>query len=247
MIFGKSIVRPVHAVTVALLLLAACASGQKTQIVTASSDSDIIIEQAIIETAAERSGRHLFDRYQHPEGSKPLAVKTAQGAIPDTCRATFDFVVIPAEELAFPTGEDPQRDSLIAYAIGKATGSIMLGRHYRIELSPSGDRVRSIKSSTRECTIMPMAKLTKSTGIDRRYAQGPTEFDVFLSLLHGTAYRVRTEMGTWKIDRGEAKLIALDPAYRVKPSGLIQCQMPQGYRLTTTEAACRSGGGTIVK
>jgi hypothetical protein len=177
------------------------------------------------------------------------AIETAAAAIKDRCEVPYQFVLIPGRLVPFPVQQIPLagRDSILLYALGETSmDQVILGRHYRVELSPDGGTVRSVVPSTKDCVIISTASLSGASAIDHQLSRGPTEFHVFLSLLHRTKFRVRTALGVWSIDDGTVDLIAADSNYEPAKSTLVDCNMPGGWKLTTTEAACRSNGGAIL-
>jgi hypothetical protein len=172
-------------------------------------------------------------------------------AVKDRCEATYRVVFISVRKSGVPSQIVPldNPDDILAYVIGAVAGKQqgMLGRHYRIDLSPDGKTVRSVAASTEDCTVMPLSALKQAPYITHRLSNGPTEFHVFLSLLHNAKFRVRAPIGIFEIDEGEASPVALDPAYRPEKATLKDCKLPgDASTFRTTEKACRGAGGQIL-
>jgi len=207
----------------------------------------IQLEAASLTTTARLLGRALFGSYRDPQVDNSevaqTALKTATAAVRDLCEASYQAILIrrPGVPLEPP-------DTILAYLIGDVPGDqdVMLGRHYRVELSPDGKTVRSIVPSTMECTYLLLSNLTEARYITHPLSPGATEFHVFLTLLHKTKFRVRTAMGIWEIDNGDVRLRAVDPTYTPKPILMRDCLLPNGTKFATTEARCRDAGGSVL-
>lgn len=241
-----------QSIAILLLMCAACTEGKSEK-----AGSPVRIAAARVATLAvnpEFLGHLLYDTYQEhaadSTGTRETAIQTADAAIKDRCDLPYAFVVIPGRSVAFPIQQIPLagRDSTMVYAIADAgSDKLVLGRHYRVEVDSSGRTVRSAVASTNDCLAMSNSELADAGAIVHNLSDGPTEFHVFLSLLHETSLRVRTPSGLWIIDRGKVHLARPNPNYRPEEPGLVSCGMPGGWTMTTTEASCRSNGGTIIK
>jgi hypothetical protein len=214
----------------------------------------IIGEAASQATRAQFLGRVLFrnysDRRIDDSETGRAAVKAATAAVTDRCKGSYRVVLVSAHSSGIPSQIVPLEnpDDILAYVIGEPPGAqqVMLGRHYRVDLSPDGKTVRSIAASTADCAVMALSALTHAPYIRHRLTNGPTEFHVFLSLLHKAKFRVHAPIGIFEIDNGEVTPAALDPAYRPETVALKDCKLPNSTTtFRTTEAACRKAGGTV--
>ena len=244
-----------YSVIVLVFLCQSCAGNENARPASGSagSRSEAIAESSALVVSAEMLGALLFERYQQGAAAGSAvdrsAIATATGKIDDRCGLSHDVVLIPASQVPFPVQQIHLKDrsGLLAYVIGKSRDSqtIVLGPHYRFELEPDGSAVRSVVRSTPGCVSRPRSDLG-GPPIDMRPAKAPTEFDVFLSLLHKARFRLRTAIGTWEVDNGAIDLVAGDPAYRPDTNALIDCRLPDGAKITTTATACQNSGGTIL-
>jgi hypothetical protein len=194
--------------------------------------------------------KNYADRRVDDSEAGRAAVKAATDAVTDRCAGSYRVVLVSARESGIPGSIIPLEDSddILAYVIGELPGTlqVMLGRHYRVELSPDGKTVRSIAASTQDCTVMSLPELTHAPYIRHRLTNGPTEFHVFLSLLHKARFRVRAPIGIFEIDNGDVEPAALDPAFRPAKVTLKDCKLPNSATpFRTTEAACRKAGGEV--
>jgi len=205
----------------------------------------IQLEAVVLITNAELMGRALFGSYmsrQPDDGAATQAAKdTALAAATDRCKTPYRAIRV--------RGYVPnvtQVDSIVIYLIGDASKqSVMLGRHYRVELSPDGKTVRSVVVSAKDCSELNLAALTGAQYIVNPLSSAPTEFHVFLNLLYKAKFRVRSAMGVWEIDNGEVKPLAFDPNYQPEKITVKDCVLPDGSRFATTETACRKTGGIV--
>lgn len=207
-----------------------------------------MLEAVTLEANAIFLGRALFGRYRDLQVDNSevaqTALKTAMAAVRDPCEASYRAVLLrrPGVPLEPP-------DSILVYVIGEVSEDqgAMLGRHYRVQLSPDGKTVRSLLPSTRDCTYLSVSNLTDARYITHPLSPGATEFHVFLSLLYKMKFRVHTAMAIWEIDNGDIEPLAIDPTYRPKQIIIKDCQFLGGTRFATTEEACRKAGGTVLE
>jgi len=243
------------ALVVSFAAVCAVARAQDSSTSATGLRQQIMAEAASLIVRANVLGRALFksysdDRVDDSEAAR-AAVKAAMAAVKDRCQASYRVVLVSVRKIGIPSQIVPldNPDDILAYVIGAAPGKQqgMLGRHYRIDLSPDGKTVRSVAASTEDCVVMPLPALTQAPYITHRLSNGPTEFHVFLSLLLNAKFRVRAPIGIFEIDNGKASPVALDPAYRPEKTTLKDCKLPgDTSTFRTTEKACRGAGGQIL-
>jgi hypothetical protein len=236
-------------------LCQSCAAHTDSRTVASSTSSraETVAESATLTVNAEMLGQLLFERYEQRGAAASArdrnAVSIVNASINDGCGWTREVVLIPSSQVPFPTQQIHLKDrsGLLAYAIGSVSDSqaVVLGAHYRFELEPDGTAVRSVVQSMPGCASRPRSELSGAS-IDVRPAKAPSEFDVFLSLLHKATFRLRTTMGVWEVDNGALNLVTADPTYQPDTNGLIDCRLPDGAKITTTAVACQGSGGTIL-
>lgn len=191
----------VHRLWVALMVLCWLpAHGQQISI-----PNDLACEVAL----SERLGLALFESYRaahaSPSSTPNQTASLAEAAIGDRCEGPYNTFIVK--------GANTQ-DPLLAYVVGTPDTStgIMVGRHYRVELSPDGGEVLAVSSSTRSCLFIP-AQLVPPGGrpaavsVSHMLSSAPNEFHVFLSLLHGKPIYVGTDRATWKVDGARVSLV----------------------------------------
>jgi hypothetical protein len=212
-------------------------------------------ELASLILSSDRLGRALFA--QHHASSKDdkalarIAWKTAMAAVgTELCEGSYDVVLISGSSVPILPNLIPLSapDNILAYLIGWGSGDqpVMLGRSFRVELTPDGRTAHSVVASTRTCTYTSLASLEDARDIGDGLGKAPTEFHVFLSLVHQAKFRVRTEIGLFEIDNGTIHVLALDPAYKPEVAAMQDCQLKNGTTFRTTEKACRGADGTVL-
>ena len=248
------VLRWVFALIVAVASIGATARSQESGTSSTVLREQILSEVATLVVRAEFLGRLLFRTYSDgpvdDSDAGRTAMKAAAAAVKDRCAGSYRVVLVSTRDSGMPSQEIPldNPDDILAYVIGEMPGEqqVMLGRHYRVELSPDGKTVRSVAASTEDCTVMPLSALTHAPYIRHRLTHGPTEFHVFLSLLHKAKFRVRAPIGIFEIDNGAVGDSALDPAYRPETVTLKDCKLPNDkITFRTTGAACRKAGGEV--
>lgn len=154
---------------------------------------------------AERVGRSLFLAFNKADPSvSPTiakAVAAAEAKSVEHCNVPYRRVVIPSGE---ETGS-----SLYVFLIGTPppTVGIMGGRHFRIEVASSTDEVIAVKPSTVSCFFIPRMSEAEALGkkpvaafMSHLLSSVPTEFHVFMSMLHQTPFYVATSTGDWIVE-----------------------------------------------
>lgn len=240
----------------AFAVVGAAARAQDSGAPSAALRQQIRAEAASQIVRADMLGRLLFKTYANPKAddsdSGRAAVAAARAVVKDDCAASYRVVLLSGRDLGMPTNMIPleSADGILAYVIGEKPGKqeVMLGRHYRVELTPDGKTVRSATASTENCLVMSLAALKAAPYIWNGLSNGPTEFHVFLSLLHKAKFRVRAPNGIFALDNGQIDVVGLDPAYRPAKVTLKDCKLPNDKStFRTTETACRGAGGEVVQ
>lgn len=219
---------------------------------TKAEKSQIIAEIASLESTADILGHLIFEKYQEEPTDElyQTASKTALAAVSDLCDATYRVIVFAPRHTGIPSNilslEGP--DDLLAYVIGTAKGlhRVMVGRHYRVDLSSDGKIAHSVLVLHDNCDSPSKQALSEAKYVADTLYHGPTEVHVFLSLLHSMKFRVRTVIGLWEIDRGQINFLAKDLSYRPEKVALKDCKLPNGTSFATTELACRKAGGEVL-
>jgi hypothetical protein len=198
---------------VGLAALAATAAGctmpQKAQ--QAPTQAPPSQQQAVampvdLQTAvqdAELWGHALYGSYTAPAAANDKAVEraiaTVHQSVKDHCSGTYRAVAV------MPPGAP--KDRIVIYDIGEAPASqgIMLGRHYRVEMTLDGKGVLLGEPSTTGCVILPPAAANAASlsAITHDLSPAPNEYHVFLSLMYGRSLEVVTEAGRWLVERGK--------------------------------------------
>jgi hypothetical protein len=183
-----------------MLVLAACSGPPGAPAVTAATPQPHEVSGEIERAAIW--GRALYDSYSAAPApaTAPVeaAVATAQAAPRDLCTgAAYRAVVV--QSASAPV------DTIVVYVIGEPVASkeIMIGRHYRVEVSGDGRTVKSIVPSTKSCITLgsaPSGTTVVGGVVTHILSPTPTEFHVFASLLHGVPISVGTRTGIWDVD-----------------------------------------------
>lgn len=169
------------------LLLAACAKTPTppTPAVPSARDSAVIAE-------SEANGLALYKAFVRREtSSDSLVVQAAAKKIKNFCE--FEYAPVVVSE-SVPT----------VYFIAKApAGSVVLGRHFKVV-------DMQITLSTDGCLEIAPPPDQKLAGIGSTYLRGtvPSEFHVFLSLLHDKPVFVHTQFGRWKVEDGQISVLS---------------------------------------
>ena len=247
-----SVFRRVLTLTQALAITSIVAVAHADDGPTTQEKSQIIAEIASLETSADILGHLVFQKYQEKPADElyQIASKTALAAVSDLCDAKYRVIVFPLRQTGIPSNiislKSP--DDLLAYVIGTAKGlhRVMVGRHYRVDLSSDGKMAHSVLVLHNNCDSLSKQALSKAKYVAETVSHGPTEAHVFLSLLHSMKFRVRTVIGLWEIDRGQINFLAKDLSYRPEKVALKDCRLPNGTSFATTELACRKAGGEVL-
>ncbi len=154
---------------------------------------------------SESLGAALFKAFgelHNSESKIPSGLVTlAESAVRDRCDGPYRTLLVRVS--------DAGSESLFAYVIGvpdTSTG-VMVGRHFRVELDAVGGTVRSVFASTKSCLFIP-AKLVPPGGspvgafMSHILSATPSEFHVFLSLLHSRPMFVGTDRAIWNVENG---------------------------------------------
>lgn len=153
---------------------------------------------------AEAWGRAVFDAYKATTKVSNLAtdsaLSTAANAATDKCKGKYRAVVVA------PPGMPADR--IAVYYIGtvpKEQG-LMIGRHYRVDVSGDGKTALSVAPSTTTCLVLPPQPSGNEktiTLIKHSLTPAPSEFHVFLSLLSREPLFVGTKSGVWQVKDGK--------------------------------------------
>jgi hypothetical protein len=187
-----------------LALLSSAAFGQRSEI-----PKELVPDVQ----RAERVGASLFRAFQEPESSvlsPNLAKAKALADIVqlDRCNVPYRLVAIPQGDIA--------SSSIYVFALGvpPLTTGVMGGRHYRIEVDPSGDNIMSVTPSTKTCLLisadpkaLPAGAKAAAAYMTHLLSLSPTEFHVFLSLLHQKTIYVGTQVGVWAVEGGKISFV----------------------------------------
>ena len=151
----------------------------------------------------------MFDAYKASSKVSNLAMDsalaTAANAVTDKCPHIRYRAVIAA-----PPGMTADRFAV--YYIGSLPEEqgVMIGRHYRVDVSGDGKFALTVAPSSETCLVLkPQAIGEGITGVmtTHRLTPAPSEFHVFLSLLtHETLY-VATKRGMWQVEDGKIQLL----------------------------------------
>src|SRR5262245_12478734 len=157
---------------------------------------------------AEAWGRALYDAYKTKSKVSDLAMDsalfTASDAVTDKCpHASYRAVLV--SPLGMPA------DRFAVYYIGSVPREqgLMIGRHYRVEVSGDGKTALSVAPSGKECLILPppaSGQPKAGTMVTHLLTLAPSEFHVFLSLLSGQPLFVGTKSGIWQVSNGKIVL-----------------------------------------
>jgi hypothetical protein len=153
---------------------------------------------------AEAWGRAVFDAYKATTKVSNLAsdsaLSTAANAVTDKCKGKYRAVVVA------PPGMPADR--IAVYYIGtvpKEQG-LMIGRHYRVDVSGDGKTALSVAPSTTTCLVLPPQPSGNEktiTLIKHTLTPAPSEFHVFLSLLSRQPLFIGTKSGVWQVKDGK--------------------------------------------
>lgn len=161
---------------------------------------------------SERIGQQLFrassSSNESPSALVTTARTTAEKASVDRCNVNYRTIVLDK------VGNDAPTIAVYLIASPPLSAGVMGGRHFRVETNSEGTQVLSITPSTRGCLLiptnqgLPAGATPVAVTISHILSSAPTEFHVFLSLLHSKPVYVATEVGTWKVEGGAISLIA---------------------------------------
>lgn len=161
---------------------------------------------------AERIGQQIF-RTSNSSNENPSTLVTTARTTAE--RSSVDRCDVPYRSIVLGDAEN-NASNIAVYLIASppVTAGIMGGRHFRVETNSEGTQVVSVTPSTRGCLFIPTNQglppgaTPVGVTISHVLSPAPTEFHVFLSLLHNKPVYVGTEVGTWKVDGGAISLIA---------------------------------------
>jgi hypothetical protein len=183
------------------LLLTACAAVPPAAQVPVLAESDVMF----LTLQAEVDGRRLFDAYQSGDKAQTAEIDAARGAITDLCAYTYKPVVVSEAK--------PGIDYVYFIAASDTPDDVVWGKHYRVELDKISGKALGVSSSTQSCLAMP-AKIDLPQGaqvaelaVTHLLSPVPSEFHVFLSLLHPQGLSVTTSYGVWKVEAGTITLL----------------------------------------
>lgn len=195
-----SVVAALYLIAVSPSHIAQAASTTAPQQV---SDAAADLQKAQI-AWAEAWGRAVFDAYKATSKVSNLAsdsaLSTAANAATDKCKGKYRAVVVA------PPGMPADR--IAVYYIGtvpKEQG-LMIGRHYRVDVSGDGKTALSIAPSTTACLVLPPQPSGNEktiTLIKHTLTPAPSEFHVFLSLLSRQPLFIGTKSGVWQVKDGK--------------------------------------------
>jgi hypothetical protein len=139
-------------------------------------------------------------------GAEKLAMfrarETAMRAMPGRCADRYNPVILP--------GNIAYADGWVVYLLAATTtpGEIMIGGHFRVELSATGTEVKQVLPLSKTCLRQPPP--SSSPGFEpvalmttHLISNTPIETHVYLSLLHRKPIYVATDMGLWKVEGGK--------------------------------------------
>ena len=156
---------------------------------------------------AERDGRRIFEAAESSRQAEAWAIRaiaTAEAAPVERCATPYRALAVAAA-----AGEGGPRVYLLS-SLPPDQG-LVVGRHFRIDLHPEGDRVAAIARSTNSCFVSPPPETNPGRTPVGMYmthllTPTPTEFHVFLSLIVDKPLYVGTQAGSrridWVVERG---------------------------------------------
>ena len=158
---------------------------------------------------AEAWGRAVFDAYKVTSKVSDLAMDTALAtaatAVTDKCaQARYRAVIVT------PPGMPADRFAVYYIGTVPKDQGLLIGRHYRIEVSGDGKTALSVAPSSKTCLVIPpppAGTAEKGTVTTHLLTPAPSEFHVFLSLLTGQPIYVGTKSGIWQVDKGRIQLL----------------------------------------
>jgi hypothetical protein len=186
------------------LPLAANADPSSTSLQTADAAADLQPQIAW----AEAWGRAVFDAYKATSKVSDLAMDsalfTAANAVTNKCGGKYRAIVVAPPGM--PT------DRIAVYYIGNVPEDLglMLGRHYRIEVTGDGRTALSVTPSSEGCLFAKPQVISEGrTSIVTTHflTPAPSEFHVFLSLLSDEPLLVGTKSGLWQVKSGSIELL----------------------------------------
>jgi len=81
---------------------------------------------------------------------------------------------------------------------------IQMGRHVRFDFSIGSNDIKEIVLSSNTCLLVPVAeKEAEAAFVTHILSDVPSEFHVYLSLLHEKSIYVGTNVGTWSVKEGK--------------------------------------------
>ena len=169
--------------------------------------------KALFDVRPEERGKRRFTLAEQrdlsaEEAAQFRARSTAQNEIEEPCSDRYNSVVL----------KDPESDGWIVYWLAATTqqGTMMIGGHYRVMVSATGDEVLAADRLSMSCmAIEPPAESddreTAAAVVTHLVSAAPVETHVFTSLLHRTPIFVLTEDETiWAVEG--ASIRKVDPS-----------------------------------
>lgn len=129
------------------------------------------------------------------------AREAALRAMPSRCSDRYNPVILP--------GNIAHADGWVVYLLAATMtpGEVVIGGHFRVELSPTGTEVKRVLPLSKSCLRLPPFNRPGSQQIaamtTHLISDTPIETHVYLSLLHRTPIYVSTDLGVWKVEGGK--------------------------------------------
>jgi hypothetical protein len=134
------------------------------------------------------------------ESQMVRARQSALAAMPFMCSDRYNPVILPGEVDGF--------DGWLVYLLASTTeaNKIVVGGHFRVEVSRDGKTVRKIDPLSKSCHTLDLAesrrKKDSRIGVSQVLTDTPMENHVFASLLHKTTLTVVSKTGVWYVSNG---------------------------------------------
>jgi hypothetical protein len=158
-------------------------------------------------SAAEGTGERLFvaasTAPSELSDAERTALRMAETADVDRCDGLrYRAIALPTKQ-----GETSDRE---VYLLGEAgSDDLVVGRHFRVLVSPDGMRVRSTEASAPTCLRLPPVSNHENSFPWATHVLGcaPSTLHVYLSYLAKGRIYIRTSVGTWRITAGRIAFI----------------------------------------
>jgi hypothetical protein len=138
-----------------------------------------------------------------------LARQAAFAAMPSACSERYNTIVLP--------GKIVKRDGWLVYLLAATTeqGQVLVGGHFRADVSAEGRTVRSIEPLANTCLTLDLmdtdSEPVAALFMTQVLTDTPIETHVFLNLLHKVDFYVITEPGIWGITDGQIRYVGPRP------------------------------------